>query len=86
MISEAMSIAFNRKNKDMESRANLSYPNYQDFLNSFDRLINKNELLPNGSIRKSLDKYYNFYYGVVDYDFITQLQDKQKSMIYIYLL
>ena len=79
MISEAMSIAFNRKNKDMESRANLSYPNYQDFLNSFDRLINKNELLPNGSIRKSLDKYYNFYYGVVDYDFITQLQDKQKE-------
>lgn len=79
MISEAMSIAFNRKNKDMESRANLSYPNYQDFLNSFDRLINNNELLPNGSIRKSLDKYYNFCYGVVDYDFISQLQDKQKE-------
>lgn len=83
MISEAMSIAFNRKNKDMESRANLSYPNYQDFLNSFDRLINNNELLPNGSIRKSLDKYYNFCYGVVDYDFISQLQDKKDYDIYL---
>jgi DNA-dependent RNA polymerase auxiliary subunit epsilon len=79
MISEAMSIAFNRKNKEAKSRANLFYPNYQEFLNSFNMLINKNELLPNGSIRNSLDKYYNFCYGVIDYDFITQLEEKQKE-------
>lgn len=79
MISEAVSIAFNIKNKNVESRANLSYPNYQEFLKSFNMLINNSKLLPNGSIYNSLDEYYKFAYGVIDYDFITQLQDKQKE-------
>jgi aspartate ammonia-lyase len=40
-----LKIAFNRKNKEAKSRANLFYPNYQEFLNSFNMLINKNIMI-----------------------------------------
>lgn len=79
MISESMSKSFNLKNYQIENRSNLIYPTYKDFLNTFNGLIYKNEFLPNGSIRKSLDDYYTFCYGVIDYDFITQLRVKQKD-------
>lgn len=79
MISEAVSISFNVKNKLALNRVELVYPSCKDFLNSFNILINDNDLLQNGSIRKSLDNYYNFCYGLVNYDFISLLENKEKE-------
>lgn len=79
MISEAYSKAFNFKNKGLENRADLSYPNYNDVLRAFNILIKKNELLSTQSINESLNDYYSFSYGLLNYDFISQLEKKEKE-------
>lgn len=79
LISESMAKSFNIKNKNVENRGEIKYPEYNEFLRSFNNISNNNTLLQKGSIKDSLDKYYNFSYGVINYDFLSQIQLKQKE-------
>lgn len=78
-ISQSMAIAFNRKNSLTTKREELRNPTYKDFLFSFGILINKNELLSNGSIKNSLDSSLSFCYGVIEQSFLEILNNNNEK-------
>lgn len=79
IISIAISKSFNYRNKNIQSRGDMIYPSYKEFLNAYSFLLNNNELLQKGSIKESLEPYHDFYYGVIEYDCLSQLQTYQKE-------
>lgn len=78
-IGQSMSIAFNRINSLATKREDLKNPTYKDFLFSFGILMNKNELLSDGSIKKSLDSSSSFYYGIIEKSFLEILNNNNEK-------
>ncbi|MDX4028352.1 hypothetical protein [Aliarcobacter skirrowii] len=79
LLSDAMIKAFHIKNKEIKNREDITYPNYNLFLNCLDSLCGKNSLLKDESIKNSLADYHSFYYGIVDDKFISKLATGQNS-------